>query len=337
MKKKIYFLSAGFSLLFITLLAAAFFFSYNKNKRSGVLEISVIIRGQQNGYWTSIKQGIDKAAYDMNVDVSFVTLLSENDAGEQLAAAKRELDNEARAIVVAPVELGIFEDIKALDSKVILVGLETSPSNAFGKNTSEKPFAILAPDIFPIRFVYVRNREMGYEIGVAVARNYKDGEKLVLVRTVPVDASALEREEGFLDALREYGIPVEYWDIDAASTSRVEQIKSKIVLEGADLLAALSAGDITGAAHAVAAIYECSIPVYGIGSSNEIVSYIEKGIVDTIAAYNGFNLGYLGIKSAVDAIEGRSPENEIILDYAMINLENLYTDSNQRLLFPFIQ
>ena len=47
-----------------------------------------------------------------------------------------------------------------------------------------------------------------------------------------------------------------------------------------------------------------------------------------------FNMGYLGIKYALDAIKGEKIPAVIDTGAVVITKENMYTSENQKLLFP---
>ena len=74
-----------------------------EKKNSDPYEISVIYRSKSAESSTTIKQGIDQAARDLNAEVSFITLARDNDVQEQIALIQREIKNGAKAIVIAPV------------------------------------------------------------------------------------------------------------------------------------------------------------------------------------------------------------------------------------------
>ena len=47
-------------------------------------------------------------------------------------------------------------------------------------------------------------------------------------------------------------------------------------------------------------------------------------------------MGYLGIKVAVDSINGKKVEKNIDTGSKIITKENMYSQENQKLLFPFV-
>ena len=66
--------------------------------------ISIITTGKNSESLMIMKQGIDQAASEMNVDISFVTLSEDNNAVEQTELITREIKNKADAIIISPVD-----------------------------------------------------------------------------------------------------------------------------------------------------------------------------------------------------------------------------------------
>ena len=112
------------------LIAAGLFLGRDRlaeKKTADPYEISVIIRGKNTESWTTIKQGIDQAAKDLNCDVSFVTLSSENNTKEQVSLMQREIANGADAVVIAPVNTADLEQpVRAAMKSVPVVTMEST-------------------------------------------------------------------------------------------------------------------------------------------------------------------------------------------------------------------
>lgn len=75
--------------------------------------------------------------------------------------------------------------------------------------------------------------------------------------------------------------------------------------------------------------------LYGIGATGKITSFLQKGMINTVVAQNGFNIGYLGIRAAVDAVERKNAESNTEIEYMVVNRNNMYSTKGQRLIFPF--
>ena len=67
----------------------------------------------------------------------------------------------------------------------------------------------------------------------------------------------------------------------------------------------------------------------------EEIQLLEEGIFDAIVIQKPFNMGYLGIETAVRAARGRDVETYVDSGSELITKENMYSEENQKLLFPF--
>ena len=72
----------------------------------------------------------------------------------------------------------------------------------------------------------------------------------------------------------------------------------------------------------------------GIDSSVEQIQLLEEGVYEALAIQKPFNMGYLGVETAVKLLEGEQVETYINSGSELITKENMYTEENQKLLFP---
>ena len=79
------------------------------------------------------------------------------------------------------------------------------------------------------------------------------------------------------------------------------------------------------------------VKLVGFDSSVKEVKLLEEGVLQSTIVQKPFNIGYLGIKTAVSVIEGDKMPRHIYTDSVIINKDNMYTEENQKLLFPFVE
>ncbi len=75
-----------------------------KEKKTVIYPISIIISDTSDDYFANFRKGVDKAAEEYNVDVSFITLYEKGDQDQQLELEKREINDGALAVVLVPVK-----------------------------------------------------------------------------------------------------------------------------------------------------------------------------------------------------------------------------------------
>ncbi|WP_260115382.1 substrate-binding domain-containing protein [Paenibacillus hexagrammi] len=79
------------------------------------------------------------------------------------------------------------------------------------------------------------------------------------------------------------------------------------------------------------------IPMVGFDSSKEEIKFLEEGIFQAIVVQKPFNMGYLAIKTALEASEGKKVELRIDTGASVITKDTMYTKDNQKLLVPFVE
>ena len=101
-KKKILVVAVVFILLGVSLIGLSGDSGWNKDMRNP-FRFLFIARGIKTESWSTIEQGIEQAANDLNVEITSIYLSSENNVEEQVALLKREVQNGADAVMIAPV------------------------------------------------------------------------------------------------------------------------------------------------------------------------------------------------------------------------------------------
>ena len=77
------------------------------------------------------------------------------------------------------------------------------------------------------------------------------------------------------------------------------------------------------------------ISFVGFDSSLEEIKMLEGGIFRGMVIQNPFKMGYLGVETAVKALNGETVPEQIDSGSVLITRENMYLDENQEMLFPF--
>ena len=104
-KPKRIFYIAGFALLVLLFLASVtdLFF---QERDARVYAVSVIIDDTSDDFWINFKKGMDQAAAEFNVDISFVTLYDNSNEQnfQQTELIRREIEDGAQALVLCAAD-----------------------------------------------------------------------------------------------------------------------------------------------------------------------------------------------------------------------------------------
>lgn len=295
-----------------------------EKKSNGPYEISVITRGKNTESWTTIKQGIDQAAKDLNVEVSFVTLSSENNTDEQISLMQREITNGAGAIVIAPAN---SEDLK-------------QPIEKARKSIPVITMQSTVDSIENLPYIACDNFELGSALAHKLIDNSKTERKIAILRNSMDCSNIHQRYMGVITTLNATKNKIEYWDIPDDPQEAYDTARGMLQNSNAVTLIALDGATLEAAGKAERDLLKTGskqVEIYGLGRTNTVVSLLENEVIRSIGVENEYNLGYLSIQSAVNHINKKADSGSTTINFAIVDHENMYNSDNQRLLFPFVR
>lgn len=322
-KRKKYGLIIFLLITFSILVFIAKEFLYEEENK--IYKISVIIRGKSSESWMITKEGIDQAATDMNVDISFIALSDENSLYEQKELVKREVDDGADAIIISPTDYEkMDETIKNVIEKIPVVLMESTIKS--GEN---------------IPYISCDNYEIGRSLAEEMIQSGNYRKNIAVVDSSSECSSIRERYNGFIDVINESKNNYVLWNIDFNDEGVYESIKKLIEEKNVDVIVALEPSALEVIAQGKKELIsqfkeDIFAEIYGVGSTSKIIALLEEGIIKSIIVQNDFNVGYLSVQAAMDTLNGEEYKNRKI-EFSIINKRNMYSDENQRLLFPFVR
>lgn len=291
-----------------------------KNKE--IYNISVIIRGKNTESWEIMKQGIDQAALEMNSEIRFITLSEENSVDEQTELINREINNGTDAILISPVDYEkMVEPVEMAMSKVPVVLIESTINS--NKN---------------LAYISCNNYEMGVSLAEEVIQNGNTRSEISIIANNLECSSINERYNGFKDTINKTNNTYNLLELYVDEKVAYNKIMSLLEKNTSDVIIAFDAEtlEIIGETKKNLNRTNSDIEVYGIGSTSKIISLLEDKIINSIGVQNEFNIGYLGVKNAVNMLRGKKIGNSVI-ESTIVTMRNMYSNENQRLLFPFIR
>ena len=293
--------------LMLLILITFFQVAFGKEKKKEPMEISVLLYTAGPGAWETLQQGLARAEDDFSVDINYVTIREEADAGEQLATIRKEIDNGAQAIIIAVTDWKGWNEIyKDNMFSVPVVAVESG----FGDHT--------------IPYISADNYEMGRLLGEQILSDIPDKEQLV----VAVDQgkwereSVIQREEGLKAAL---GERARYISVRAAFNGETADVAVGLEKDSLLVLAENEKQSMR------------QTKIYGIGSTASIVAALDYGKIEKIVFQNEFNMGYLAVEYLVrQKGKGVQSDREPI-DYFCVGRKEIYDSPFEQLLFPIVE
>jgi len=295
------------------------------------LTIAVVPKGTSHEFWKSIHAGAVKAAQELSahgtqVEVIWKGPLREDDREQQIQVVEGFASQGVNGIVLAPLDSRALarpvEEAKAagVPSVIIDSGLESS--------------AIVS-------FVATDNRKGG-RLGADRLGELLGGKgKVILLRYAEGSASTEEREAGFLDEMKQ-----KFPNIELISTDQYAGATRDTAKRAAENLINRFGDDVTGifcpnestTAGMLSALQDAGkagkVMFVGFDATQMFADAMKAKQLHGIVVQNPFNMGYLGVRTIVESLQGRSVEARIDTGVAMITPENLDAPESQTLLHP---
>ncbi|MBE9915585.1 substrate-binding domain-containing protein [Paenibacillus donghaensis] len=288
--------------------------------------ITVILKEHniRSDFWQTVSAGAQAAAKEAGAGIAISGPLQETDIDTQVQLLEEVLDQKQQAVVIAPIndDRVIAELKKIQEARIPLVIIDT-PVNL---DT-------------PPTFVSNDHTAAGVQAGKVTLAQTGNKPKSVIISDFVTSGVSTEREKGVREALLPYSDSVYGTYFCSDSEERAYLIAKTIMKDHSDLNAiiALSESAALGAAQAIKdANKSGQIKLIGFDTSNNEIRLLEEETLNATVVQQPFNIGYLGVQTALDLLEGKKVKPVTYTNSIVVTKENMYSQENQKLLFPFI-
>lgn len=291
-----------------------------KEKKTEIYPVSIIIDDTSDDYYVNFRKGVDKAAEEYNVDVSFITLYEKGDASQQVDLVKREISDGASSVILVPA--------KQEESARLMEGMfSSSPAVIIGK-------------VFPgkqnLSTIGLDYEEEGRKLGQAIIKErttalpvwiFTEGLEYGYNKEVYDGLEKVLLEQGFSTTLYEGKSE----DFRQAIEETVYPGSGKTIIATIDVTSLNEAVDIIEGSPVYGNYVE---GLYGVGSTTKLLTGLDEGIISGLVVCNQFDAGYMSIEKAVEAVHKEKKKAQIILDSYYIRKENLREGRFEKILYP---
>lgn len=314
-------------LAFLVLMLVLCTVGYLKKKTSlaGKFEVVYIpkARDDTNDFWTSLLEGAKMAAAEYDVELTILAPDSEEDFEAQIRYIDEAIAMKPDAIILSPTSMS---EITEAADRIVAAGISLSLVD------SE-----LDEDIQAL-VVETDNRAAGNKMGEFILKNLPDDPVIGVVAHVESSSTAVERLEGLKEGLGKQAdniVGTVYCDSNYDKAYRLtEEMLGKH--PELNVLVGLNEYSAVGAARAVKDMgMTDKILMVGFDSSIEEVHMLEEEVFKAIVIQKPFNMGYLGVENTVALLQGKKFSDRVDSGSELITKENMYTEENQKFLFPF--
>jgi ribose transport system substrate-binding protein len=295
------------------------------------LRIAVIPKGTSHEFWKSVHFGAQKAADELGtVKILWEGPVQESDTGSQIEVVKNMITNHVDGIVLAPNQKGGLVD--AVEESIS----EGIPVVIFDSGLDE------GPEI--VSYVATDNFKGGQLAADQMAKAIGGKGNVILLRYIAGSESTEQREEGFLNGLKQYpDITVVSSDQrggDNATASK-EKVDQLLQVHGRDLAGvfAVCEPNANGTLEALRnAGLNKQVKLIAFDPSDALIEALADGSCSGIVLQDPVEMGYQSVKTIVAAIGGdANTEDFVSTGEYVATPENMNEPQYQRLLKPAIQ
>lgn len=293
-------------------------------------QIAVIPKGTTHEFWKSIHAGAVKAERELkaegrDIEVIWKGPLKEDDRAEQIKVVENFIGRGISGIVLAP-----------LDNQALVVPVETAAEQGI-------PVVIIDSGINTSRissFVATNNVDGGKRGGERLAQVLGGKGRIILLRYQEGSASTMQREAGFLEAIKAHpGIELVSSDQYAGATRDTAFTAAQNLLNqyGKDIQGVFTPNE-SSTAGMILALKEAglagSIKHVGFDCSAPLVEALKAGAIQGLVVQDPFQMGYLGVRHLADVLAGKPVPPQVDTPVQLVTPENLGEPSVQDLLNP---
>ena len=292
--------------------------------------IAVIPKGTTHEFWKSVHAGAVRGASEKGVDIIWKGPLKEDDRDAQISVVENFIARGVDGIVLAP-----------LDS----AALRAPVSNA---QKSGIPVVIIDSGLDSedyVSFVATNNTRGGQMAGRAMVELLGGKGKVVVLRYQEGSDSTAKREAGFLEEITAAsGIELISSNQYAGPTTETAYRASE------NLLAPLMGADGTLGVDGIFCPNESStfgmlralqesrqagkVHFIGFDSSPKLIEALKNGEIDGLVQQNPMAMGYLGVLTIVDHLNGTTVDKRVDTGVTLVTRENMDEPEVHDLLNP---
>jgi ribose transport system substrate-binding protein len=289
------------------------------------INIAVIPKGTTHVYWKAVEAGARQAAKELGIDMTWKGPLKEDDRAQQIQVVEQFVSEGRSGIVLAPLDdTALKRPVDAaMAKKIPVVIIDSALKGEVGKDY--------------ISYVSTDNRAGGRMAGEELARVLNGKGKVILLRYQEGSASTTEREEGFLEAIKQHpDMQVISANRYAGATAAEAQTTAMNIIDKirqADgvfcpnesatfgMLLALKQTNLAG-----------KVKLVGFDTSPPLIEGIKAGQIDAVVAQHPKKMAYEAVKILVDYIHGQQVPPRVDSGAELITAQNLNTPDIQALL-----
>ncbi|MTK11336.1 MAG: substrate-binding domain-containing protein [Clostridiaceae bacterium] len=280
------------------------------NKKDGKPTISVVLKAVNSDYWKIVQAGAKDAGKELGVDVQVLGPNDETDIAGQTSLMEDQIVKKVSVLVVAPSQpsaaLATFDKADAAKIPVILIDTDA-------KWDKKKAF------------VGTGNLAGGQLGGKYLAEKVGKGAEVVIIRGALGDATHDERVNGAKQELEAAGVKVVEIQPANSDRNKAMSVMENLLQTHPNVKGVFCSNDemALGALRAIKQANKTNVAVIGFDGSPDAMKSIKAGELTASVAQSPYNIGKLGVETAVKAAKGENVDKRVDTGTKMITKENV--------------
>lgn len=265
--------------------------------------IALVMKSLANEFFSTMAEGArqHQAANSGRYSLIVNGIKNETDLAEQVNVVEQMIAQNVDAIVIAPADSRAMVTVlkRAKEAGILVVNIDNKLDPEVLKQAN-----------LSIPFVGPDNRAGARQVGDALAKQLKPGDKVAIIEGVPTAFNGQQRRLGFEDAMKAAGMNIVAVQSGNWEMEKANSVATAILNEHPDLRAILCAND-NMALGAISAIQSAGrngkVLVAGFDNIAAIRPMLADGRLAATADQHGDQLAVFGIEAALKILQGDAP------------------------------
>jgi ribose transport system substrate-binding protein len=293
------------------------------------LRIAVIPKGTTHVFWKSIHAGALKAGRELHAEVIWQGPQKEDDRKLQIEVVQNFISRKVDAIVLAPLDdVALVKPVKTAMAKGIKVVIIDS-----GLATDDYVCFAATDNLLGGKLAAQRLAEVMGGKGKALMLRYAEG-----------SASTMQREQGFLDGMREAAPGIELVSTNqygGVTTESAFQASQNLLTKYGDEVTGIFCPNESTTFGMLRALQTAGkagkIQFVGFDASEPLVAGLRNHEIAGLTVQNPFKMGETGVRVAVAAVRGETVEKRLDTGVVMVTPETMDQPEIKDLLNPDLE
>lgn len=277
------------------------------------ISVFVIAENLSDDSWSSFKSGLDQAAGENNVILSYAPSASYNTISAEKMVLEQEISNGIDGVIISVcADHGAEDLLNSIPYNIPVVLVQTEAT----REISDKHHIASA--------VY-DSEAIGASLIGLVCDEYGDD---LSNKTIGI-LGGNQRQLGMQSLMNSVTSAIE---AKRGTVSWTDEMEDKAA---PDILLALDSKSLMNAATYINSNPDYETALFGAGSGATNVYYLDKGLIHGMVVSNEFNMGYQSLSNLVQSMENSGYEmTDYVIDFRAVKRSEMYEQENERILFP---